>query len=100
MEDYNSVLLDGMLNSDPIRGMVQKGECCSTARFALCIKVNTIAGSYCDNAPVKVFAEKLVEKCMCLLKKGMMIRVVGRLSVTSDEWFIIADHIEIKNLQL
>ncbi len=103
MEEYNSVLLDGIATCDPTtRGMSEKGE--SIARFAIRIKVNTIAGDYCDTVPVTVpvtvIAANLVKKCMDLLKENTKVRIVGRLAVAEMDWCVIADHIEIKNLQL
>ena len=99
MEEHNSVLLDGIATCDPTtRSMSEKDE--SIARFAIRIKVNTIAGDYCDTVPVTVIAANLVKKCMDLLKENMKVRIVGRLAVAEMDWCVIADHIEIKNLQL
>ena len=98
MENYNSVLLDGALACDPIEGVSEKGT--PTANFALLINVNTVAGNYCDTAPVKVISNNLVTKCMDLLKEDAQVRVVGRLAITDIDWCIVADHIEIKHLQL
>ncbi len=99
MEECNSVLLDGVATCDPTtRGVSEKGE--TIARFTIRIKVNTIAGDYCDTVPVTVIAANLVKKCMDLLKENMKVRVVGRLAVTKADWCVIADHVEIKNLPL
>lgn len=92
MKDLNSVLIEGVLNKEP----VFTGATIETSTCVFPISVTTgRANTHLIRVKIHTYG-RLAKTCNETLHKGRGVRVVGLLAEEKGKHFLIAEHIEFK----
>jgi single-stranded DNA-binding protein len=96
MTMLNSILLEGIVSSDPVSTLRKDIYRCSFNIKTEYINKSNLSQNKSYTFPIECYGE-LAEMCSDYFKVGTTIRIVGRLSRDRNDMLIVlGEHIEIK----